>query len=158
MPMSWGKVMWGHSEKAAIYNPGKGPHQKWILLTLWLWTFNLQNYHKINSCHISHSSHGIFYSFIHMYIHCLGHFSPMLPAPSLSPHPPHFRQNLFCPLLQFCWREDISNNKKDTVFLLVWDKDSCTERFLACFHAYMYYNPNWFISTRPLHYFPVTFP
>jgi hypothetical protein len=23
-----------------------------------------------------------------------------------------------------CWREDLSNNKKDIAFLLVWDKDS----------------------------------
>jgi hypothetical protein len=27
------------------------------------------------------------YSFIHMCIHCLGHFSPILLTPSLSPHP-----------------------------------------------------------------------
>jgi hypothetical protein len=40
-------------------------------------------------------------------------------------------QNLFCPLLQFCWREDMSNNRRDSVFLLVWHKDSYTERFLA---------------------------
>jgi hypothetical protein len=38
---------------------------------------------------------------------------------------------MFCPLLLFCWREDISHNKKDIVFLLVWDKDSYTERFLV---------------------------
>jgi hypothetical protein len=38
---------------------------------------------------------------------------------------------LFCPLLQFCWRENIRDNKKDIAFLLVWDKDSCTESFLA---------------------------
>jgi hypothetical protein len=34
---------------------------------------------------------------------------------------------LFCPLLQFCWRQNIRDNKKDIVFLLAWDK----ERFLA---------------------------
>jgi hypothetical protein len=33
--------------------------------------------------------------------------------------------------LQFCWREDISNNKEDKAFLLLWGKDSYTERFLA---------------------------
>jgi hypothetical protein len=50
------------------------------------------------------------------------------PAPEL----PISRQNLFCPLvLRFCWRANISYNKKDIEFLLVWDKDSCTERFLA---------------------------
>jgi hypothetical protein len=42
------------------------------------------------------------------------------------------RQNLFCPhLLQFCWRENIRDNKKDIVFFLVWDKDSYIERFLV---------------------------
>jgi hypothetical protein len=44
-----------------------------------------------------------------------------------GPPPPHpaSRQNLFCPpVLQFCWRENIRHNKKDTVFLLVWDKVS----------------------------------
>jgi hypothetical protein len=73
-----------------------------------------------------------FYSFIHMCIHCLGHFSPLYPTLSLSQHP-HLasRQSLFCPFIQFCWREDISNNKTDKEFLLLWDKHSCIERFLA---------------------------
>jgi hypothetical protein len=52
--------------------------------------------------------------------------TPPLPASLLAP-----RQNLFCPFLQFCWREDINNNKKDKAFLLVWDKYSYTERFLG---------------------------
>jgi hypothetical protein len=44
----------------------------------------------------------------------------------------HSRQNLSCPLiLQFCWRENISNNKKDIGFFAIWEKDSYTERFLA---------------------------
>jgi hypothetical protein len=29
---------------------------------------------------------------------------------------------------------------------------------LCCFQAYVYYDPNWFISTRPLHYFLFPFP
>jgi hypothetical protein len=45
-----------------------------------------------------------------------------LPTPSV--------QNLFHPLLWFCWRENIRDNKKDILFLLVWDKDSYTERFV----------------------------
>jgi hypothetical protein len=42
--------------------------------------------------------------------------------------------------------------------LLVWDKESYTERD-SChsFHAHVYYNLHWFISARPLHYFPVPF-
>jgi hypothetical protein len=67
-----------------------------------------------------------------MCIHCLGHFSSLSPA---HPHLPHTsiisRQNAFCHLLQFCWREDISNKKKDILFSLVWGKDSYTERFLT---------------------------
>jgi hypothetical protein len=63
---------------------------------------------------------------IHFFIHL-----PLLPT--LPAHPP-FWKNMFCPLvLWFCWRENIGDNKKDTEFLLVWDKDSYTERFLALF-------------------------
>jgi hypothetical protein len=32
---------------------------------------------------------------------------------------------------QLCWRENIRDNKKNIAFLLVWDKDSYTERFLV---------------------------
>jgi hypothetical protein len=40
-------------------------------------------------------------------------------------------QNLFWPFLQFCWREDISNNKERQSIFASWDKDSYTERFLS---------------------------
>jgi hypothetical protein len=53
---------------------------------------------------------------------------------SLVPPPlktPPSRQNLFRPLLWFCWRENIRDNKKDITFLLIWDKESYIERFLA---------------------------
>jgi hypothetical protein len=44
---------------------------------------------------------------------------------------PASRQNLFHLLvLQFCWRGNIRDNKKDLAFLLIWNKDSYTERFL----------------------------
>jgi hypothetical protein len=66
------------------------------------------------------------------------------------------RQYLFWPL-QFCWREDISNNKKDSIFAS-WDKDSYTERFLALLPCTSVLQFKLIISTRPLHYFPVTFP
>jgi hypothetical protein len=40
--------------------------------------------------------------------------------------------NIIFPLiLWLCWREIIRNNKKDMSFLLVWDKDSYTERLLV---------------------------
>jgi hypothetical protein len=52
-------------------------------------------------------------------------------------------------VLQFCWRENIRDNKKNIAFLIVWDKDSYTERWIAtqrdslcCFHAQVYYNPH----------------
>jgi hypothetical protein len=65
----------------------------------------------------------IVFTFTHMCIHCLGH----LPSPHLAS-----RQNLFLPLvLQFCWRENIRGNKKDTVFLLVWGKAIYADRFLV---------------------------
>jgi hypothetical protein len=64
------------------------------------------------------------YTFIHICIHCLGHLSPLPPTPS---PPPCFQAE---PVL-FYWRENIRDNKKDIAFLLAWDKDSYTERFLA---------------------------
>jgi hypothetical protein len=53
-----------------------------------------------------------------------------LPPSPYSLQPPASKQFLFCPLLQFCWRENIKDNKNDILFLLVCEKDSCTERFL----------------------------
>jgi hypothetical protein len=57
--------------------------------------------------------------------------SPSCPSFLTPPTPLNSRQNLFCPLLQFCWREYIRDNKKDMAFLLAWEKDSYIERFLA---------------------------
>jgi hypothetical protein len=42
--------------------------------------------------------------------------------------------------------------------LLVWDKDSYTEGFLVLFPCTCVLQPILFISTRPLHYFLVSFP
>jgi hypothetical protein len=78
-----------------------------------------------------------------------------LPPLSLSPpcYLPPFRQNLFSPpLLQFCWRENIRDNKKDIAFLLVWDKDSYTERFLALLPCTCVLQPNF--SKQWLFYMP----
>jgi hypothetical protein len=64
-----------------------------------------------------------FFTFTHMFIHCLDHL-PLPPHPCFQAEPvPH--------VLRFCWRENIRDNKKDIAFLLVWGKDSYTERFLA---------------------------
>jgi hypothetical protein len=73
--------------------------------------------------------------FIYSYVHTLlGSFLPPAPCPfPLPPIPLTSLRNLFCPFLQFCWREDINSNKNDIAFLLVWDKDNYTEGFLALF-------------------------
>jgi hypothetical protein len=55
---------------------------------------------------------------------------PCLPPLPQTPTPLTSRQNLFCPFLQFCWRENIRDNKKDIAFLLV-DITIATQRFLA---------------------------
>jgi hypothetical protein len=57
-----------------------------------------------------------------------------LPCSSCPPPNPLLLLGRTCspPLvLPFCWRENISDNKKDIAFLLVWGKDSYTEKFLA---------------------------
>jgi hypothetical protein len=64
-----------------------------------------------------------FYLFTSAYI-VWAIYPPCSPPPSSPSTPLASRQNLFCPLLQFCWREDISNSKKDIAFLPVSDKDS----------------------------------
>jgi hypothetical protein len=46
----------------------------------------------------------------------------------VPPDSPASGQNLFYSfVLWFCWRENINDDKKDIVFLLVWDKDNYTE-------------------------------
>jgi hypothetical protein len=73
-----------------------------------------------------------------MCIHCATSSSvfPLTTPPHNSPSQitPTTRQNLFHPLLfPFCWKENIRDNKKDISLLLVWDKDSYTDQFLALF-------------------------
>jgi hypothetical protein len=95
-------------------------------------TLNLSSLSRTEYC--QHPNIFFFKFFIHLFtcIHCLGHFSLLSLYPSLSLPPPLLPgQDLFCALLQFCCREDIKNNKNDTMFLPVWNKDSYTERFLA---------------------------
>jgi hypothetical protein len=78
-------------------------------------------------------------SFIHIYIHYMGHLSPAPSPPTILT----FRQNLFCPLLQFYWKVDISNNKKDLVFLLVeiripiWEISSISSMQPELIHLYL---------------------
>jgi hypothetical protein len=85
--------------------------------------FSLTPFWVLSTCHL----------FFYSYVHTL--FMPFLPPSSHAllypPTPITSRQNIFCLLLQFCWRENIRDNQKNIAFLLVWDKDSYTERFLA---------------------------
>jgi hypothetical protein len=59
----------------------------------------------------------IIFIFTHIYRHCLS----------------YLHNHLFWaePVLQFCRRENMRDTKKDIAFLLVWDKDSYTERLLV---------------------------
>jgi hypothetical protein len=66
------------------------------------------------------------------------------------------RQNLFCLFFQFCWRESIRDNKKEIAFLLAWDKDSSTERFLALLPCTCLLQPKLVHLYQSLHYFLVT--
>jgi hypothetical protein len=58
-------------------------------------------------------------SFIHMCIHCLGHFSPMVPTPTISfPSPPCFQAETVLPLSLILLKRR-HKHKKDKAFLLV---------------------------------------
>jgi hypothetical protein len=63
--------------------------------------------------------HFVFFFIIYSYVYTL--FGPSLPP---VPQPLASRQNLFFPLLQFCWWENITDYMKDIAVLLVWDKDT----------------------------------
>jgi hypothetical protein len=86
--------------------------------------------------------------FIHMWIQCLGHYSPLTPTPSLSPTP-LFQAETVLPLSQFCWRESISSNRKDKGFLLVEVRIAIQGDSSHCFHVHMCYILNWFFSNWP---------
>jgi hypothetical protein len=71
-----------------------------------------------------------------MCIQCLGHFSSLPPH---SPLPLSTRQKLFCPCLYFCWRESISNNRKEQGFLLVEIRIAIQEVDSHCFIVHVCY-------------------
>jgi hypothetical protein len=82
---------------------------RWLIILLISWLLYI--------CFPSSAGHSstflsITFTFTYMCIHYLGHLLPVL-------------------VLWFCWRENISDNKKNRAFLIVWDKDSYTERFLV---------------------------
>jgi hypothetical protein len=59
----------------------------------------------------------IFYSFIHMCIHCLGHFSFLPPNPILCPPPPSLPGRTCSSLISNFLKRRHKHNKKDKVFL-----------------------------------------
>jgi hypothetical protein len=109
-------------------------------------------------------STGIIFAFSYMCMHYLLNIHHPNPFPITSPLPlvptPDPGQRLFYPIvLQFCRRKNIKDSKRNMAFLLVRDKDSYAGRFLVLFSCiYIYYNPNWFISSSPLHSCLVPFP
>jgi hypothetical protein len=75
--------------------------------------------------------HHFFFSYIKIYSYVHTLFRPSLPLAPYLPPSNHFLPCFQAALLQFCWRENLRDNKKDIAFLLAWDKDMYTERFLA---------------------------
>jgi hypothetical protein len=68
-----------------------------------------------------------------MFIHYLCH----LPSTPSNPHPCFQAEPVHSHLLWFYWRENIKDNKKDILFMLVRDKDNYTDRFLAFASAHL---------------------
>jgi hypothetical protein len=54
-----------------------------------------------------------YYSFIHMCIHFLGHFSPLSPSPTLSPFYPQFQAGCILPLSLVLLKKRDKLNKED---------------------------------------------
>jgi hypothetical protein len=58
-------------------------------------------------------------SFIHMCIHCLGHFSPLPHSLNFSPITPQFQAGCVLPLALVLLKKRDKHNKEDKAFLLV---------------------------------------
>jgi hypothetical protein len=80
-----------------------------------------------------------YYSFIHRYIQCLGHFSPLPPSSLSLPFPPLFQTGPVLPLSLILLKKRDSHNKEDKMFLLV--KDSYTRNIPSIAFMYMCYDP-----------------
>jgi hypothetical protein len=73
---------------------------------------------KVNNL-LCTSFYFIFYSFTHMCIHCLGHFSTLPPPPPSPSFPPQFQAGPVLPLLLILLKKRQKHNKEDKVFFLV---------------------------------------
>jgi hypothetical protein len=60
-----------------------------------------------------------YYLFIHMCVHCLGHFSPLPHSPPSLSLSPHFQPETFLPLSLILLNRRLKHNKEDKAFLLV---------------------------------------
>jgi hypothetical protein len=79
-------------------------HNNWIIFIYTSVSFTYSPHTSLPSLHLPSSlflpspliftTKFFYYSFIHMCIHCLGHFSPLPPSPTLfPPSPPSSRQS-----------------------------------------------------------------
>jgi hypothetical protein len=71
---------------------------------------------------------------------------------------PHLPQNLLLSYSLLLRRKNIKDKKKNIAVCLFEIKIAIQGDFLCCFHAYIHYNPNWFISSNSLHFTLVSFP
>jgi hypothetical protein len=85
-----------------------------------------------------------------MCIHCLGHFSPLLPSLTLSPLPLSLPGRPCSALISNFVKE---HNKEGKVFLLVELRVAMQRDSWHCFHVQMCYIASWFISNWALHWF-----
>jgi hypothetical protein len=96
--------------------------------------------------------------FIHLFtcayiVWVISHLYP----PLSPPYPLASRQSLFWAFLQFLWRVEIINNKKDIMILLIDIRTAIQRDSYHCFHVQMCYNPCWFISNWSLYWFLIPF-
>jgi hypothetical protein len=75
------------------------------------WQIRKSKNHKENVRSQDWIRASLFSSFLFYHLHIYLHVCTLF-CTSLLPSPPSCH-NLFCPLLQFCWRENIRDNKKD---------------------------------------------
>jgi hypothetical protein len=99
-------------------------------------------------------STGINFAFMDMCTHILHHIDPPTyflyhhPLPLVPAYPYPCEGLVHPPVLKFCRRKKIKDiNKKTTHFLLFEIKVFTKGISLWYFHVYMYYHPNWFVSS-----------
>jgi hypothetical protein len=82
-----------------------------------------------------------FFPFIHMCIHCLGHFSTMPPSSPLSPSPALFQAGPLLPLSLILLKKRHKHNKGDKAFLIAELRIAIQRDPYHCFCVPMCYDP-----------------